>query len=99
MDKYQKLKNEYKEIYQQVTNILQKHDPVGIIFDDNADEYDPELSTILPKLKHCKSEREVLELVHQAFVKWFSESIAGPRTRYEQIAKEIWEIWSRHVAE
>ncbi|MGB7061823.1 MAG: hypothetical protein WBF13_05650 [Candidatus Zixiibacteriota bacterium] len=95
----QKLRNEFGELYQAVTEVLLKYDPVGIVFEDNLDEYDPELFTILPELKHCKSETEVLELVHKEFVRWFSESTAGAREHYEPIAKEIWEIWSRQAHE
>jgi len=98
MDKYPKLKNQYKQLYKQVASVLLTHDPVGIFFGDNVDEYDPEVSTILPKLKNCKSEKDVLELVYKEFVKWFDESIIGPKTKYKPIAKEIWEIWCRHTA-
>jgi hypothetical protein len=82
---------QYKELYKQVANILLKHDPVGIASVDSH-EYDPEVSAILPQLKSCQSEKDVLEMVYSEFVKWFDKTTAGPKSKYNPIAKEIWEI-------
>lgn len=89
------LKNEYKEFYQSVSEILFRHDPIGINFETNDDEYEPEVDTILPRLKNCSSVEDVLDVVHKEFIKWFDEDIAGEKSNYEEISKEIWDLWQK----
>jgi hypothetical protein len=40
-------RREYAGLYEEVEAILFRHDPAGINFGENTDEYDPEVSTIL----------------------------------------------------
>ena len=47
------LKKRYRGLYDRVTSILFRIDPMGINFEDNTDEYDPETDTILPRLQNC----------------------------------------------
>jgi hypothetical protein len=91
----QRLKAEYRELFDEVAELLFRHDPVGINFDDNADEYEPEVGTILPRLRSCQSEDDVRRVVHQEFVRWFDASIAGSEDHYAKIATEIWERWQK----
>jgi hypothetical protein len=42
------LKAEYGELFDSVTALLLRHDPIGIDFKVNPDEYEPETRTILP---------------------------------------------------
>jgi len=73
---------------------LVKADPIGIAFDnENLDEYNPEARTIIPRLKNCGSEEDMLRVVYEEFVRWFRADDAGPRERYRQIAKDIWNVW------
>lgn len=51
------------------------HDPMGINFEDNKDEYELETETILPRLKDCHSADEVRRMVHQEFVRWFGSDV------------------------
>ena len=98
MDKYQKLKNEHKELWYQVSRVLNQFDPIGLIhIGCPNDEYDPEVSTILPQLKQCKSEKDTWNMIYNEFVKWFDNSITGAKEKYKPIAKEIWEIKKRHI--
>jgi hypothetical protein len=64
--------------------------PFGINFEDNTDEYEPETDTILPRLKSCRSAEEVRSVVHEEFVRWFDDHVAGPPERYGRISKRIW---------
>jgi hypothetical protein len=74
-------------------NILARHDPIGIIIEDvNPDEYDPEVGTILPRLGGAQSEREVQRIIHEEFVRWFDDGIAGPETKYARVANDIWRL-------
>jgi hypothetical protein len=45
------LRRRYAGLYREVEAILFRYDPVGIKFEENTppDEYDPEVSTILPR--------------------------------------------------
>lgn len=92
------VKKEYSGLFDHVSEILFRNDPIGINFEDNTDEYEPEIETILPRLRECNSPDEVLVVVHEEFQKWFSGD-AGPRENYTQISKEIWDAWQRSEVE
>ncbi len=87
----------YGDLFDGVAAALYAADPIGINFGDNADEYHPEVSTLLPKLRECHSAADVQALLHREFVAWFDEHTAGPEGRYRQPAQAIWELWQRHL--
>src|SRR5215203_2342849 len=86
----QRLKAEYGDLFDSVADLLFRHDPIGINFEDNSDEYYPEVRTILPRLRYCHSAQDVTSVVHEEFVRWFGPETAGPRERYELVSEEIW---------
>jgi len=88
------VKKKYGRFFDQVSEILFRNDPIGINFEDNTDEYEPEVETILPRLRNCNSSEEVLVVVHAEFQKWFNGEV-GSREDYSQISEEIWEAWLR----
>ena len=88
-------RTEYGELFDSVAALLFKHDPIGINFQTNTDEYEPEARTILPRLKDCHSVDDLQKIVHEEFVKWFGPADAGPSHHYRDIASEIWSIWLR----
>jgi hypothetical protein len=90
MEDRRRLRTEYGELFDSIAALLFRHDPVGINFEENADEYEPEAGTILPRLHNCQSVDDVVRVVHEEFVRWFSADTAGPRESYEEIAFEIW---------
>lgn len=90
-----RLRSEYGDLFNKVAAILFRLDPIGINFDDNPNEYEPEAGTILPRMKACKSLDDALTVVHEEFVRWFDAGTAGPRERYEPIASEIWQLWQQ----
>ena len=96
LEQRRRLKAEYAKLFASVAALLYRHDPVGINFEDNADEYEPEARTILPRLNSCHSADDVLQVVHAEFVRWFDSGTAGPRERYQEIAFEIWRLWQGH---
>ena len=73
--------------------LLYRHDPVGIGFGDNPDEYRPEAQSIVARLPRARSVDDVRTLVHGQFVRWFDEDTAGPADRYEDIARDVWAVW------
>lgn len=88
----QRLRRKYDELFEATVALLFRHDPVGMVLGNNKDEYAAEAGTILPRLNECQSAEDVLPIVYEEFLHWFS-SAAGPRERYAEIAAEIWELW------
>ena len=88
-----RLRAEYGALFDDVAAILFRHDPIGINFEDNTDEYEPEARTILPRLKTCHSPGDVLTVVHEEFQQWFEPDLAGPRENYSDIANDVWTLW------
>jgi hypothetical protein len=72
------LKHRYREAYDHLEALLFQEDPMGINFGDNADEYAPEVGSMLPKLQSRCSVPDVRNVVHKEFARWFSPSDAGP---------------------
>ena len=87
----------YGSLFEDVSAVLLRVDPMGINFESNKDEYDPETRTILPRLKECQSEADALKVIHSEFQQWFAHS-AGPESRYVDVAKEIWALWQGRAA-
>jgi hypothetical protein len=75
-----------------IASPLFDHDPIGINFEENTDEYRLEAETITLRSSEASNESQLLQIIHQEFVRWFDEAIAGPLTRYEQISSEIWTL-------
>jgi hypothetical protein len=65
------LRERYRVAYDGLSKILFTEDPVGINFEENTDEYEPEVGTIIPRLGDCRSVDDVRRIVHEEFVKWF----------------------------
>ncbi|MCP3975933.1 MAG: hypothetical protein GY720_15740 [bacterium] len=85
----------HREFADEVSAILFRHDPIGINFEDNTDEYDAEADSIVLRLVSAPaidSVATVQVVVHQEFVSWFDAQMAGPRERYLGMSREIWEI-------
>lgn len=93
----EELKKEYGVLYYEISEILFEQDPISINFGDNTDEYEPEVETILPRLKKCHSFLDVRKVVHEEFVNWFSKEDAGPEEYYDDIAKMIWMAWQQYL--
>ena len=76
------LTRRYKQTLGDVTAILLRHDPIGIITDENADEYAPEAGLILARLRADLSIEQATDIVHRVFVEQFSETDAGPKAAW-----------------
>lgn len=77
-------------LYYELLGIFLRHDPIGINFDENVDEYSPEVETVLPRLDEAQDVESLATLLHEEFHQWFSGG-AGPRDRYLPIARDIWQ--------
>jgi hypothetical protein len=90
-----RLKAEYGELFGSLQEILFRHDPIEINYGFNTDEYSPEVRTILPRLKTCRSVEDVEVVVHEEFLRWFDSESVGSKERYQNIAEEIWAVWRK----
>lgn len=92
------IKSKYGALFNEVEEILFRHDPMGINFGDNTDEYAPEVGTILPRLKEAKSEVDVQRIIHEEFMRWFGHPSSGAPSNpdWTKEAKEIWHAWLKH---
>ena len=90
------LKAAYGTLYTEVSRLLREADPIRlIVIGAPDDEYDPEISTILPRLREAKSPGDVQQMVHEEFVHWFGAKTAGPAAHYAGISGDIWEVWNK----
>lgn len=96
LEERRQLKAKFGELYPLLVALLFRHDPIGINFEVNPDEYDLETCRILPRLSGCESSDAVQRVVHEEFARSFDAVIAGPRERYSQVASEIWQLWQAH---
>jgi hypothetical protein len=94
-----RLRAEYGKLFDSMAAIFYRHDPAGINFEHNTDEYEPEAETILPRLRSCHSGDDVLQVVHAEFVRWFGSATAGPPEHYKKLASEVWQLWQEHLAD
>jgi hypothetical protein len=65
------IKREYGTLFVSISAALFEADPVGINFDVNTDEYEPETATIIPRLGSAKSTQDVQAIVYDEFCRWF----------------------------
>lgn len=96
LEERRRLRAEYRELFDEISTLLFQHDPIGINFDHNTDEYEIETGTILPRLRHCRSVDDVQKVVHEEFVRWFGSATAGPAEHYTEIASQIWQLLQRY---
>jgi hypothetical protein len=90
-----KLTASYRELVAELEALLYRHDPIGIAFGDNPDEYAPEAGTIAARLQDVRTVDDVRAVVHAEFIRWFDEDTAGPAERYRSLAEEIWTLLGR----
>ncbi len=88
------LKQQYLDLYNQVSGVMFEIDPMGINFEDNTDEYNPETDLILPKIKECGTSLELRAVVVDTFVKLFDQKMADQcnQNHFTQIADKIWDL-------
>ena len=78
-DRQRELTVRYEQLTGDVEALLYRHDPIGIAFGDNPDEYSPEAGSIVPRLLDVTTVEDVQRIVHEEFVRWFDSDTAGRR--------------------
>lgn len=78
--------------HNQLRTIINTHDPVGLLaMDAPEDEYDPEVKSILARLKNNMIEEEVRQVVFEEFIKWFGkDTLKGSDQLLVNISKDIY---------
>lgn len=89
-----RLKREYKALYAELAQAFFEVDPVGVNFDENTDEYELEVGTVLPRLKSAKSAADVYTILVEEFTFWFEGSF-DPK-RLAVLSERVWRIWTMH---
>lgn len=56
------VKKQYRDLFASVSAAMFRHDPIGINFETNTDEYDPEAGTVIPRLNACCSGEDVIDV-------------------------------------
>lgn len=89
------LKQQWGALFTTVAAVLFELDPMGINFESNTDEYEPEAGTIIPRLAQASNPQDVETIVYEELCRWFGVDEAGTRTGYATVAARIWDAWSR----
>jgi hypothetical protein len=74
--------------------VLFRHDPSGLNFETNVDEYRPEAETIALRRSEARSAVDVRRIVHEEFTHWFGAETTGLESAYDALAKDIWVMWT-----
>ena len=77
------------ELFDEVVRILLEHDLMRIDYEVNPDEYEPEAGTIIPRLPDCSNDKEARKVIHEEFVRWFDNDLAGGEEEYTALAVDI----------
>lgn len=88
-DLHRTCKRGYARLVEAVSHAVDRADPIGpLAMGCPADEYAPEVGTIVPRLKAAESARDVQAILHEEFVRWFGD--AGPLEAYKTAADDVW---------
>jgi hypothetical protein len=87
------------EIRDNLRKIFNKYDIIGIYQDDetNFDEYDPKIEGLIIRFNRSKNKDEFLTEVHTVFVNLFDKQIAGQKSRYKDLANEVYDFLEKQL--
>ncbi len=84
------------ELFAEVSAVLFRVDPMGLNYETNTDEYDPETREILARIGSVSDGDQLQMVLHQVFSMMFDPAMAGPLGHYREAAEQIWALWQRH---
>lgn len=98
-ERRERLRREYPQLFADVTAILARHDPVYLVSTGAPeDEYEPEVGSILPRLREATSVADVQRVLAEEFDRWFgAETAKITREDFLPVAEEIWAAWRRYA--
>ena len=90
-----RLKKAYGQLFSDVTAILARHDPVGLVgIGVPEDEYEPEVGTILQRLRGATNPADVQRIVCEEFDLWFG--LDTPKMAKDDFLPVAAEIFGGH---
>ena len=91
------LRATYGSLYDRLIQILYIAD-LAVISYFARDEYEPEVTTILPRLPQATCEAEVERIIREEFAYWFYDGINDlDPERFAWAARTIWQVWRAHA--
>ena len=80
------------ELKNKLRRIFNKYDQIGIYENKkvNFDECDPEIRQVLKKFKKDITLTNFTEELYKIFVKMFDKQIAGSKSKYKNLAREVY---------
>lgn len=94
---YEALTAEYGPFWPWLVECLFRHDPMGLDFGDNRDEYEAEAADILTRLPNLKNAEQVTSETHAIFTRWFDGIDVGREASYAALGAEVWATWNGGV--
>lgn len=93
MTKHREGKRRYLKLRGAVSDAVNRADPIGLLaLGAPSDEYDPEVGTVLPRLRDAASAEGLAVILHEEFIRWFGSEQAGILDLYRRPAAEIWDV-------
>ena len=84
------METRYRALVAAVERAINDADLIGLLeCGAPADEYSPEIGTIVPRVVNAQSVDEITATLHEEFQRWFGDGTAGPRQLYEAPARRM----------
>lgn len=90
-----RLRADYQSARTDLLRILGASDPMGI-GSEEPEEYDLEVSLILPRLRKASSPADVGPILHEVFTHCFGAPPAEDIARYDSMSAAVWDAWQRY---
>ena len=86
------------ELKTELRDIFNKYNLINIYESDkvNFDEYDPEINLVLKRFKKKISLVKFTDKLHKIFIRMFGEIIAGPKSKYKKLAREVYDLLNKN---
>jgi hypothetical protein len=97
-EQHRMLQKEYGRFYRAVSDILFRHNLMGLDGKHNIGEYNPEVDVLLSRIREAEDLNALQQLLFEVFLTDFGAENCGNRDRYEVAASEIWKAYERHRA-
>ena len=92
-ERRKRLIGRYQALADGIESILFRRDPIGIgstIDNPNKDEYASEAATIARRIPDVLDFEALRFTTWQVFIQFITSEGAGPESRYQELAEEIW---------
>ena len=89
------VQEEFGTLFNEACAAFFEIDPAGINYEENTDEYSPEVTTTLPRLAEAASPEDVRRILGEEFRWWFGWGNYD-RSRLDPLAHRLWDLWVAH---